>query len=57
MPAPELSRTEAAVVAYFDAAPAAPESFVRQHRSGADCYCQPLSVGQDAWQHNLGDDE
>lgn len=57
-PAPDLSGTEAATVARFEAAEPAPESYVRQHQMEADCWCKPRSVGTlGVLTHNMGDDQ
>ena len=56
--APDLTAEEAATVARFEAAPYPAEVLLshlnteRQHRMDPDCWCAPVNVGQDAWQHN-----
>jgi hypothetical protein len=53
----ELNAREAAIVARFENGPAAPESYVRQHRSEADCWCGPIAVGTlGVMTHNMGDE-
>lgn len=54
MSAPELSPEEAAVVARFEAAEAAPESWVQQHTSEPGCFCGPYRVGTlGVWTHRM----
>lgn len=45
MTTPDLSLSERIVLAHFEDGEAAPESYVQQHRSNDDCWCEPYAVG------------
>lgn len=48
----DFTPEQAAKLAEFEAAPAAPESYVRQHVSEATCWCGPIQVGTlGVWTH------